>query len=388
MLALQVLVLAVTASFPVLRLEILNSTLVQQYGARCLDGSAGGFYFAPATTAENRSKLVIFVQGGGECRTKEECDGWSGGMGSSSKGWPLSLAIEEDELSHSSQLNPDFHDWQKLFLPYCSADMHSGTRKTRSAALGGWYFAGHSLIAGSLKALAMLPDFVEPRLVLLSGSSAGGIGALLHADFISDHWPAASVKAAPACGFFYAAVSSFRDWNANESTPASKLGFISEWDPFIDETCSRATGGNVSACTDAHFALPHISTPLFVRENLYDTAKLGNCGLDTRGPISDAGLHYLRQWGRWMRAQLGAIHGMAGKGTTGYFAPSCLEHGSNLRFSTAPLISGLSLQEALSAWFFQSAKGGKPPPRLMDDVVTFRVRWQAEASAHTCSLTR
>ena len=49
-----------------------------------------------------------------------------------------------------------------------------------------------------------------------------------------------------------------------------------------------ATGGDMSACTDAHRALPHIRTPLFLRENLFDTAKLANCGLDARGPLSPA----------------------------------------------------------------------------------------------------
>ena len=47
-------------------------------------------------------------------------------------------------------------------------------------------------------------------------------------------------------------------------------------------------------CTDAHFAIRHIRTPLFIRENLFDKAKLANCGLDSRGPLAADGVEYLK----------------------------------------------------------------------------------------------
>jgi hypothetical protein len=148
-------------------------------GARCLDGSPGAFYWHPATSAASVGRMVIFLEGGGECRTAEECAAWRGGSGPSSLAFPPSRPLRRGEMSADPLVNPDMHDWAKLLLPYCSADMHSGTRLTPSAALGGAYFGGHNLIAASLDALASQPGFSPPSLVLVAGSSAGAVALLL-----------------------------------------------------------------------------------------------------------------------------------------------------------------------------------------------------------------
>ena len=345
---------------------LLPQVLADAAGAYCADGSVGGYYYLPAGSAANGSKLVVALEGGGECRTAADCVAWRGGSGPSSTSWPRFRSPNAfSELSSSADSNPDFHDWAKLFLPYCTADMHSGRRRTPDAALGGFHFAGHNLIVGSLQHLRNSSG-VEPTTVLVTGSSAGGIGALLHADFFSRWWSRASVKVSPACGFFYAGVSSVTDWEGNRTTPAANLGFIDAWKPYIDEGCAAATGGDVAACTDAHFALPHLRTPLFLRENLYDTAKLANCGLDARGPLSTEQERYLRAWGGWMRSQLLALTAAASgphASAHGFFAPSCLDHGENLDWSTAPPVGGVALRDAMSTWFF----GRGAPPRLVDD---------------------
>lgn len=122
-------------------------------------------------------------------------------------------------------------------------------------------------------------------------------------------------------------------------------------------------------------------------------AKLSNCGLDTRGPLNESQREYLRQYGVWARLEFinlaqsagskvrtsegsmiqspvssgdlaqgsGTLTANAGPGGSGFFAPSCLNHGDNLDFSTAPPIGGVYIREALSQWFFDS-----DPPRLLD----------------------
>ena len=65
----------------------------------------------------------------------------------------------------------------------------------------------------------------EPQSVLVTGSSAGGIGALLHADYFSRHFDNAIVKASPACGFFYAGVSSLRDWESKPRRSSISASF-------------------------------------------------------------------------------------------------------------------------------------------------------------------
>jgi len=367
---------ATSAADTGLRRVLLPPNLVKKLGAYCLDGSAGGFFYLPAASKANASRLVVTLEGGGECRTATDCASWNGGSGRSSHGWTATRTFPGfSELSSDAAINPDFHDWAKLFLPYCTADMHSGRRSDYDESLGG-YFSGHNVIVGSLEHLLGLSDYTEPSDVLVTGSSAGGIGALLHADYFSRAWPAATVKASPACGFFYAGVSSLHDWEAHTKTTPKALGFIDAWDPYVDESCAAATGGNVSACTDAHLALPFISTPLFLRENLYDTAKLANCGLDARPPLAAEQLAYLKQWGAWMTSQLAALVSDAQHNASrGFFAPSCLNHGENLDTQTAPPVAGVALRDAMRAWYFDGRQvavpggGGTPaaPPRLIDD---------------------
>ena len=76
------------------------------------------------------------------------------------------------------------------------------------------------------------------------------------------------------------------------------MGMLREWQPYLHTSCAAAnTNHSVAICTNAHRLLPYITTPLFLRENLFDVAKLANCGLDVhvRG---GANLQYLKEWGR------------------------------------------------------------------------------------------
>lgn len=94
--------------------------------------------------------------------------------------------------------NPDFCSWSKVYIPYCSGDMHSGTRTDRSVKLGNYFFAGHLQIEGMASEIKSHPARgAAPTHFLITGSSAGGIGALTHTDFIAEKFPKTVVKGAP-----------------------------------------------------------------------------------------------------------------------------------------------------------------------------------------------
>ena len=407
--------------------RLLPPPIVSSLGARCMDGSAGGYYDAPGA-GENATKLVVFIEGGGECRTLADCQAWHASHASNSSSWPPTRdGRTATEMDPDCGANPDFCSWRRVFIPYCTGDMHSGTRTDREESLGGYYFSGHLQIAGvvaDLKAggraepgpppgslspqcMAELEKdcpglrdqgescghcvgehagdlrsvgcpaqyqpvydaFCNPSLhgtaasawspthVLVTGSSAGGIGALMHTDFFAEQWPApAIVKGAPQCGFFYAGVTATTDLAAGQPTPVAHLGFIPEWKPWLPTACAKATGNNMSLCTDAHTLYPHLQAPLFIRENQYDTAKLANCGWDGR----DAA--YLKLWGQWMRKQLGVI---SQSPKDGFFSAACLEHGGNFGWRSSPVVKGVHMQDAMHNWFFDT--GVKSTQYTMDD---------------------
>ena len=329
--------------------RLLPDNLVSSYGARCMSGTPGGYYWQPSRGA-NASKYVIYFEGGGECRTVSECQQWAASHAINSTVWSPTrpAAGFADEMGSDCNINPDFCDWHKIFVPYCTGDMHAGTRVTRQPALGNWYFAGHNTIAALLVDIRSQPSFVEPTHMLVTGSSAGGIAALMHTDFVSAAFSRAVVKGAPQCGFFYAGVTAEPDFTSGVTTPVSHLGFIHEWAPYLPEACAQATNNNMSACTDAHYLYPHLKQPIFVRENQYDTAKLANCGWDRMA--SDA-TDYLKNWGAWMRAQLKVV-AASGKSGDGFFSASCLEHGGNFGWETSPTIKGVHMRTAMRNWFF------------------------------------
>ncbi len=337
--------------------RILSDDIVSRLGARCIGGSAAGYYRAAATSAVNATKYVIFLEGGGECRTADECRAWEQSHAVDSSQWPETRALETlSEMDSDCGENPDFCDWNKIYIPYCTGDMHAGTQTGPSATLGGYYFAGHNQIVGVVSDLRESSGaFPEPTHVLVTGSSAGGIGALMHTDYFGDEWPQATVKGAPRCGFFYAGVTALDDAQRGAQTPAAHLGFIQDWKPWYPRACANATGNNMSLCTDAHFLYPHLQRPVFIRENQFDTAKLANCGWNGQNAT------YLRAWGAWMRAQLDVI---AHSDKDGFYSASCLEHGGNFGWRSSPVVNGVRMRDAVSNWFFD--KGNRSMQNVVD----------------------
>ena len=99
--------------------------------AVCLDGSPAGYYVEPGTA---RGKFMIHLQGGGWCTSLEACaDRSKSALGSSA-----SYATDRDQVldswdggahglfSNSSDVNPDFHNFTKLFVRYCDGGSFSG----------------------------------------------------------------------------------------------------------------------------------------------------------------------------------------------------------------------------------------------------------------------
>lgn len=65
-------------------------------------------------------------------------------------------------------------------------------------------------------------------------------------------------------------------------------------------------------------------------------------------------LNGAQTWGRWMRTQLLELATMPFHANeSGYFAPSCLDHGENLELETAPRVGGEFLVNALGDWLFK-----------------------------------
>ena len=105
------------------RLVLHTQSTVDELGARCLDGSPGGFYYRPASTAAAKRKWKFHFQGGAWCSDAASCAQRSQtGLGSS-KAWAPTLGREGATGLMSASVdatgrdvgNP-FGDWNFVWL--------------------------------------------------------------------------------------------------------------------------------------------------------------------------------------------------------------------------------------------------------------------------------
>ncbi len=92
----------------------------------CRDSSATGVVIR---LGDRKSKWVIFLQGGGACFVPENC----ASNASSYTEENLNNAIASHGFMYRGILNYEMpenivKDWNVIFVPYCTGDVHSGNR--------------------------------------------------------------------------------------------------------------------------------------------------------------------------------------------------------------------------------------------------------------------
>jgi hypothetical protein len=175
-------------------------------GAICRDGSQDGIFVRYSSDPVNSSKLMIYLEGGGACLSPHFCDHnpaninqmFSGGADGQGEGFnailldnlvspqvpqvPWSTGVFD--MGH--QDNP-FKGWSQVYVPYCTGDVHFGSNDNGTVAssiITGGHFVGYNdmkLFIGHL-----VPTFPEIKQVVLTGASAGGLGAALNFGMVQD----------------------------------------------------------------------------------------------------------------------------------------------------------------------------------------------------------
>lgn len=164
-------------------------TKVEPAGAQCSDGSQYKFFVNYSGKSNN---LVLMFEGGGACWDYASCSGGARGA-ANAKGIP---DTHMDRTQYMNLLRRDpqnpLADWNMVFVPYCTGDVHTGSKvATYTNPSGGapltFRHLGHDntqAVIGWIK--QQLPNV--PRL-LVTGYSAGGIGALQNYYYIREGLP-------------------------------------------------------------------------------------------------------------------------------------------------------------------------------------------------------
>ena len=153
----------------------------------CSDGSPTGIGVNPGAGPD----LVLFLEGGGACASGLSCfslhTATLGPFGATE--FAARLASVSGSILDRTLVGNPFADATLVYVPYCTGDVHGGDRVvTYADGPGGiMHHVGHSNVVAFMKRLA--PTYPAPRRLVVSGSSAGGFGALVNYDTVRQYYP-------------------------------------------------------------------------------------------------------------------------------------------------------------------------------------------------------
>ena len=254
--------------------------------ARCIDGSPAAYYFR-AGTGSGASKWVVFHEGGGWCISLSDCRARANTTLGSSVSYAAELAMPDQLLSSNATLNPLLHNWNVAYLKYCDGGSFVGDAAA-SDAQGALHFRGRANKEATLAALLADHDLASASEVVVSGGSAGGLAAFIHADWWCDEIRAAASSslrkcaALPDSGFFL----DYESPRATATPPPAKYkgGYFRAYMDWAfgafnasggglhrDCLAAMANRGTLELCMFAEHTAPFVHTPLFALQSEYDS---------------------------------------------------------------------------------------------------------------------
>lgn len=353
-----------------------NISRAVERGALCNDFSIAGYFIRRNYTS---SDWVIYLEGGGGCASVVECNerfidyrirlqysrvvsgqttvdvekAWNDYKGQGRRVtsrlmtslWSYSPTPHDPErewviegtdiLATSPKANPIFHSYNHVLIPYCSSDLWLGMNENYQLAGNSNFtftfqpnsnenqftFRGQAIFKSVIHDLVTHHDFAHSQLVVLSGSSAGGLGALNHA-----HWLNQLVTTFG--GHLRTLIDS--SWFINFNDNINKR--------FTEETFSILGLKNYAYCNNTNHGFPcclslacmvtyghYPQVPTFVITSIFDLYFLSGSLVDAavEQKFFDV-LRIVAEYGGEMNHSLILASGVMEK--LSYYATSCFQH--------------------------------------------------------------
>lgn len=245
--------------------EIVEVWLAPDYPqALCNDGTPAVYYFRPGI-GDNADNWIIYLEGGGSCPSVEACR-------QRQEQYPERMSSENAQPSfygithHNPDLNPDFFDFNHVYVWYCSSDLWSGTNDA-SEATGGYYFKGKAIVEAVI--LSLLDGSATggkslrtAENVLLAGSSAGSAGVQHNLDFVGQLLPATANLKGLADSLWPIANLHEYDLGIEPEPPELIEEVFALWHPLHDASCVQGRG-QFQSCYGENL-LPFLDHDVFV----------------------------------------------------------------------------------------------------------------------------
>ncbi|GAB9462613.1 Gpi-anchored leucine-rich lipoprotein [Globisporangium polare] len=159
------------------------------------------YFFQVFPKKTQKTKVMLFFQGGGACTGNETC-GFSlqCSLGKSSTFTTVASASSTGILNHTAPDNL-FKDWNIIHIPYCTGDLHVGNavRETTEGIFEAvlnqkqcrnlnmsTHMVGYENTQAALKWAAA--NYPNPEHLIVGGSSAGSLAAQAVSALVADMW--------------------------------------------------------------------------------------------------------------------------------------------------------------------------------------------------------
>ena len=191
---LSIIILIISLILYLIFFEIEYIPIVElddSYNAKCLDGSNYRFNFLEGK-GEGKKKFFFYLEGGGWCGQEtlgdnfiKSCFERANSSLGSKIGFFGSLVISRlvRLLSSKEKYNPNFYNWNKIFVRYCDGSSFISDRiyEQNGSKI---YMYGKNNLLGVLNYLKLNNNFTDADSVILSGFSAGSFATLIYANYI------------------------------------------------------------------------------------------------------------------------------------------------------------------------------------------------------------
>lgn len=334
-------------------LVVLPEKFAVSRGAYCLDGSSPGYYIRYGKSP-NLNKWIIHLPAGAWCSSVEDCYSRSFTELGSSVEAPMFRAFN-GILSPSESENPKFHMWNMVDFLYCDGGSFLGNRNNvishKSKKL---YLAGFQVFNALIDYLVEHTELKGADQVILIGSSAGGVGATVNADYLR--------KRLTGVNSLHLVVDGAMFVDNPEQTRQQVMRNIFKNTFYlhniqgaesIQECTQKLPGDDQWQCLQPTFFYKHLFTPVFFLNSLHDAwysknAMGVNCPFST---CSQGDINILDQHRSSLLSRASSILQSL---QDGIYLTSCPVHTMtmNKRFSSQLSEGGISPQNALMKWYF------------------------------------
>ncbi|KAL1807141.1 hypothetical protein ACET3Z_030209 [Daucus carota] len=268
----------------------------------------------------------------------------SSGLGSSIK---MTSLYFTGILSDNKELNPNFYNWNRVYVRYCDGSCFTGDKQESS--VDGPYYRGGRVFYAIMDELLEL-GMENASNVFLTGNSAGGLAAMYHCDRFKNILPRSTEAKCLADASFFIHLN-------NPSGFVNLHGSVT----YLPLSCTSKM--DAASCLYPRNVVPDIQTPMFLLNSAYDTFQVAstirlpeNSNRSCLYNLTGCPTAVLDAWINFRTKFLQEVTDLGNLSTRGLFINACHTH-SQSEFQSKwlgdpdSMLDNMTISEAVGEWY-------------------------------------